>query len=846
MNLLSIKLTRWFWRRVRLGLLVVAATCSSACGADWPQFMRNAQRTGDAADEELQLPLGLVAQVKLDDAVFTSPAIVDGRAYVVDQMGTAYCIEPDKGKIIWKAAPDGERAMGSNTSSPCVVGGRLYFGTTAGQFHILDVNDGEVVRSIDFGWPITASPTLENDRIYFQTVGGLLHCLDPDGNEIWRWDHYEQYTDPNEKEYASRWPGSYNSPHYGGGEVAVRDKLLVTGMGWDHFCLQDEGDRPRLVWCNRAALGKDDGIPMAPAISGDYVYTAWPGVDAAGSLLRVKLADGSFERKQDQLGRDFWAILGTPAVRGSTAYFGRTVRGVTAHEFGKGTQWESYRWSKPAGFKPVISSPALTKNHCLFTTITGELIAVPVAARGSDLDELKPEPFRFQTPHGKFITSSPAVSDGRVFFGCDDGFFYVLGPDGKQQPRVEELTVHRRRTSPQPATGRCYGWSGPFGGADNNSFVDDARLKPPLRLRWAVRSFGMFKQQASATEDDVVLQSMAGTISCIEQATGRVRWRTRVVPPQGGAATAYSGVLCHDGKVFLHAPNYRDSEILCLDQQTGNVVWRKPTGQTRGSTARAAPVAAAGRIAFGYTVQPNTRDETTKSAVVEAWDANSGETAWQVKLDTHGDIRRPTGAADGDVVYFTSTVRSRRDDDRGETVAIDARSGTVLWRTKDVYGTGEGSAIPVVHRKKLYIVGKDILFCLNCADGRVEWKEERRGLWFHGICIGDDYYTCRGYSGFAERYRLSDRQPDRRDGKQILLGADAHACGTVVLTSGDVSIAISIVGLHVRDANTGELLWRSRGFAPRTCASAIPASGRIFCNPQVNGMLYCFEPATPN
>jgi len=57
---------------------------------------------------------------------------------------------------------------------------------------------------------------------------------------------------------------------------------------------------------------------------------------------------------------------------------------------------------------------------------------------------------------------------------------------------------------------------------------------------------------------------------------------------------------------------------------------------------------------------------------------------------------------------------------------------------------------------------------------------------------------------------------------------------------------MSIVGLHARDTNTGELLWKSKGFAPRTCASAIPASGRIFCNPQVNGMFYCFEPAKSN
>ena len=71
--------------------LVLAGTLCPA--ADWPQFMRDPAHTGDAADEELQIPLGLVAQVRLEDAVMTSPAVLGGRAYVVDQMGTAYCID---------------------------------------------------------------------------------------------------------------------------------------------------------------------------------------------------------------------------------------------------------------------------------------------------------------------------------------------------------------------------------------------------------------------------------------------------------------------------------------------------------------------------------------------------------------------------------------------------------------------------------------------------------------------------------------------------------------------------------------------------------------------------------
>ena len=50
---------------VVLAAFLVGAQCPAA---NWPQFMRNPAHTGDAADEELRLPLGLAAQVRLDDA----------------------------------------------------------------------------------------------------------------------------------------------------------------------------------------------------------------------------------------------------------------------------------------------------------------------------------------------------------------------------------------------------------------------------------------------------------------------------------------------------------------------------------------------------------------------------------------------------------------------------------------------------------------------------------------------------------------------------------------------------------------------------------------------------------
>jgi hypothetical protein len=49
--------------------------------------------------------------------------------------------------------------------------------------------------------------------------------------------------------------------------------------------------------------------------------------------------------------------------------------------------------------------------------------------------------------------------------------------------------------------------------------------------------------------------------------------------------------------------------------------------------------------------------------------------------------------------------------------------------------------------------------------------------------------------------------------------------------------------LNVRDIKTGDLLWRSPGFAPRGCVNATLGNGRVFWPSAASGMIFCWEPA---
>jgi len=769
-------------------VLAMILSCSSVMGADWPQFMRDSAHSGNAADESLAMPLGLLAQVKLDDAVMTSPAIVGGKVYVVDQMGTAYCIDPLGGKILWKQSPDGAPALGSNTSSPCVLKGRIYYGTIAGNLHILKASDGAVIKTVKIGWPIFSAITTANDSIYFQGLDAVLRCLDLDGKEKWTWDHYKRYKEPPEitkKNAKGRGhPGSYDRPHYGGGEVSVSGKRIVTSMGWDVFCLEDTGKNAKLLWCRRAPAGRDGAAPMSSSISGDWVYTAGMGADGCLQLLRFSLKDGSYAKKQARCLPYPWA---TPATRDTAV----TTRGLSYLKDGIGlydveTRKSLCGWQHKTMATPVMSSQTLTRNHLLATTLNGELLAIGISGGGSGRKPSK-TPFRFQTPNGKGIGSSPAVSGGKVYFGCDDGYLYVLGRGGRLPLKKDaQSLIHKRKSKPDSPTGKKYGWTSPLADTSNSCFVKDAGLGPNLKIRWAVRGFGHFKTPCIATaEGDLISITLQRTVTCREQSSGRLRWRRRL--PVGTPQWARSsGLLVDDGRLYVPCTWSRGGKLFCLDLADGKELWSAEVGNT-GIWNRAAPVIAEGIVAFGHA-------KKGQAPVVEAWDAKTGKPAWKVTIKTNAGS--PGGCSDGKNFYFSS--------------------GREKWGWKP-----KGDLKRFISGQQLFLQEHGAgLHCVNPRTGKPLWKGGATHV--KHFSLGPDYIASRGYGGTAKNFKTADGKPV---GGQ--LGGVTHACGPVSLTP-KYSFAITVGGLNVREVGSGKLLWLSPGFAPRACVNTTLSNGRVF------------------
>ena len=433
-------------RGIVAAALGTAALANVNHAADWPQYMRDAAHTADARDERLSLPLHVAARVALDDAVLTSPAVAGGRVYVVDQMGVAYCVNPELPAIVWKTRPPGADAAGGNTSSPCVVDGKLAYGTTAGNFYLLDVKTGEVLRTIRFNQPIFGAVTAANGRYYQQTLDGVIHCLDRNGATCWRFDPYAG---------APQQPGSREKRQYCGVPIAVRGDTVVAAVGFDLICLRDKGATAESVWVQRKPIS-ETYLPVGVSLDNDWAYASFPGKDGKGAVVRVNLATGEIDQRRDVV-NDQWAVLTPPAIRDSVAYFCRQAFGLSAVTFGErpGVVWTSFS-DRPDSATPAIAAPTLAGEHCLSTLLSGGL-AITRLPNGNASPDGHAVTQVVTTPGDAVVTSSPAVSDGVVYFGSDDGCLYILRSEhanaatGQAPSTATSRSSERRHTcGPRP------------------------------------------------------------------------------------------------------------------------------------------------------------------------------------------------------------------------------------------------------------------------------------------------------------------------------------------------------------------------------------------------------------
>ncbi len=97
-----------------------------------------------------------------------TPAIYDGKAYVVHDRGRIDCIEPETGKSIWSG--EFPKGKGNFYPSPLIAGGHIYCIRESGIVYVLKLTDKfELVSEIDMQDKIIATPAAVDGKLIIRT-----------------------------------------------------------------------------------------------------------------------------------------------------------------------------------------------------------------------------------------------------------------------------------------------------------------------------------------------------------------------------------------------------------------------------------------------------------------------------------------------------------------------------------------------------------------------------------------------------------------------------------------------------------------------------------------------------
>ena len=286
------------------------------------------------------------------------------------------------------------------------------------------------------------------------------------------------------------------------------------------------------------------------------------------------------------------------------------------------------------------------------------------------------------------------MCDGRVYFGCDDGYLYVLGPGGKAACRRADLELGRIR-SPLGGdrTGPEYDWFTNFGNLANTNANDQA-IRPPFRMKWIRRFEGTFKHLSVCGGGRMYTHTAEGQIFAVEQETGRLLWR-RFFP---GVHVSFTSPLYHDGRLLVPQAGLGQCRLRCLDAATGDLLWEAPFTGSPSWNRQLPPIVHGNLVIYLFSSgkygpknwlfehQSTFGFPKDQKPLVRAWDLATGKEVWTRDFSADGAGGDDAGMClmDGTLYY---SCYFGGEGPTGVTAAIEPETGKVLWKTTSTRST---------------------------------------------------------------------------------------------------------------------------------------------------------------
>jgi outer membrane protein assembly factor BamB len=773
-----------------LGLAAAAGAQAVPDPSTWAQFKRDARRSGDNPQATLDFPLRRTTAVRFPSPLYASPAVADGKVYIQDARGNVACIDAARNVALWTTPLGGF----NNTSSPAVANGKVYVGSAAGAFYVLEAATGKVLTRVPAPGGVLAAPAVTADAVYFATFDGTLVKTDAEGRRVW----------------------SYDGGRLSATEFAVfdRDILFLAGTNNTLFHrLRDQGERVEVV-------SKTPAPGNCCPVGGPAFVTA-----ETFAFQSFDSEVGRFYLMKGNAINDVNDARATPSVRGSLVYRGDKC--FTAAPNLKPAWRADPSVLYDGGFH---SSPALGRD---VLAVGSELGVVHFFALEGK-DPVRKPVWQFRTlgaggPNGA-VSSSPAVVDGAVYFGGEDGILYGLGR-GNEAP-VVDLPV---REEPRAPRRRLEGAEWPTPGGDMGfSYVSpDRAVKPPFALEWKTRVWSTFKGPMIVADGKVFCAGRMGPFMALDAATGEILWKTHHPGVESRPAPTYAdgrllvmrvraaqgdspyvsgasggppgeGLWCHDaasGKVLWHQPmkfkyhfNHDGLAVhegkvfveqsdergvvyaVAYSVETGREAWRRALDEAAPGDGKAKlPPRFSGVISEGLWCV-SVSDRCTL-----ALEPATGKTVWSTR-EFFITRRTRVAARNGVVVVFT---------EKGDQ-ALDARTGERLW-------TGAAALSPYS----------------QALTDRYLQSQGRQGIFPTAVCA---------WPVFANGFWYSHNNFGKAHGVNAMAALKDPGAADVVFLS------------------PKEVVW-SFSFLSNACPSPSPAYGRLYYAPNAEGVIYCFAPS---
>ena len=283
---------------------------------------------------------------------------------------------PSDLKLLWTF-----EAGESIESSAAIVGGTVFVGSQKGELVSLNLENGSVYWRYKIDDPIgESSPAYSNGVVYIGDLGGWLHAVNAsDGKKIWAFKTQSEIK---------------SSP------VVVGDRVLIGSYDENLYCVSTRTGTQ--IW-----RAKTNGpVHSTPGIFGGNAFIA--GCDELFRAIRISDGKEMFNVSSE-------AYTGaSPAIRNNAAFYGTfnnevLMVNLTDHKV-------TWRYEHPQRKFPFYSSAAVTSDRVVVGGRDKLVHGLDLSGKGV---------WTFATRAR--VESSPAIADGRVFVGSNDGRFYVLG-----------------------------------------------------------------------------------------------------------------------------------------------------------------------------------------------------------------------------------------------------------------------------------------------------------------------------------------------------------------------------------------------------------------------------------